>query len=435
MRPAPGPERFARWAACLLLMVAMVAAGCARRVPVAGPEAQAPPAEAEPAPAEAEEPAPPADAEPVVTQIAPPEAVPVAPPGPAFAGVPSGEVRIAVLVPLSGADAGLGRALLNAAELALFDHADERVVLVPKDTGSTEAGAEAAMRAGLAEGARVAVGPLLAASVRAAAPAARQAAVPVLAFSNDRTVAGDGVFILGLTPAQQVARVVDFAVAQGHTRFAALVPDNGYGGAVVAALHESARRAHAAVDLVEYFASGQVSVSGNEPARRLAAAARGGAFDALLIAAGGADLRALSPLLPYYDIDTAQVRLLGTALWDNPGLAAEPALIGGWFAAPPEAAWMHFRNRYRSAFGADPPRLAALGYNAVALIAALARSPSGPDFSGAALTDEAGFAGIDGIFRFRADGVAERGLAVYRVAVHAFEVLDPAPAAFGPPTL
>jgi len=129
------------------------------------------------------------------------------------------------------------------------------------------------------------------------------------------------------------------------------------------------------------------------------------------------------------------VQLLGTELWHDEATFAEPALIGGWFAAPPEAAWMHFRNRYRSAFGADPPRLAALGYNAVALIAALARSPSGPDFSRAALTDEAGYAGIDGIFRFRADGVAERGLAVYRVAVHAFEVLDPAPAAFGPPTL
>lgn len=399
-------------------------------------EAQAPAIEAEPAPAEAEAPPPPVEAEPVVTRIAPPEAVPVAPPGPpaAYAGARAGEVRIAVLVPLTGAHAPLGQALLNAAELALFDHADDRVVLVPKDTVSTEAGAEAAMRTALAEGARVAVGPLLAGSVRAAAHTARQAAVPVLAFSNDRTVAGDGVFILGLTPAQQVERVVDLAVARGHARFAALVPDSDYGGAVVAALHESVQRAGGAVDMVEYFTPGQVSVSENEPARRLAAAARGGAFDALLVAAGGAELRALSPLLPYYGVDPEQVQLLGTELWQDEATFAEPALLGAWFAAPPEAAWTRFRDRYAEAFGVEPPRLAALGYDAVALITALARSPRGPDFSRAALTDEAGFAGIDGIFRFRADGVAERGLAVYRVAARAFEVLDPAPAAFGPPS-
>lgn len=366
----------------------------------------------------------------MVSPLAPPSAVPVAPPGRPLA---AGEVRVGILLPFTGAHAALGEALLNAASLALFDHGGDTVTLLPKDTGSTGSGADSAVRAALGEGARVVVGPLLASSVRAAAPAARQAAVPVLAFSNDSSVAGEGVFIMGVTPAQQVARVVALARAQGHARFAALAPDTPFGNAVVSALFEAAEASGGAVDRVELFVPGQVSVSENEEVRRLAAAAKGGAFDALLIAAGGADLRTMAPLLPYYGVDPDRIQLLGTELWHDPAVLGEPALLGGWFAAQPDDAFDQFRGRYQSVYGAEPPRLAALAYDAVALVAALARSPRGPDFSRAVLTDADGFAGIDGIFRFGDDGVNQRGLAVYRIAARTFEVVDPAPASFAAP--
>lgn len=410
-------------------MLLALAAGCVDRVQPAQPEVQVVPPTVEPVPPPAE---PAAVAEPVVEPLEPPEQA-----GPPLFA--PGAVRCALLLPLSGPRAALGEAMLNAAEMALFDHASEDFVLLPLDTAGTADGAERAMREALAEGADVVLGPLLAGSARAAAPAARAAGIPVIAFTNDRGVAGNGVYVLGSTPAQQVERVVAYARAQGLSRFAALVPDNAYGNAVVTGLYEAAERNAAAIDRVEFFPPGRVSVGDSEPVRRLVAAAGLNAagfptrYDALLIAAGGRSLRALAPLFPYYDLDPAKVRFLGTRLWKDPAVLGEPALINGWFAAPPDEAFRVFEARYRRAFGAAPPRLAALAYDAVALASVLARDPSRADFHRSVLTDTNGFVGIEGVFRFRDDGVAERALAIYRVAPRSFEVLDPAPTDFAVP--
>ena len=39
--------------------------------------------------------------------------------------------------------------------------------------------------------------------------------MPVISFSNDSSVAGNGVFILGTVPAQSIARVVEYARGKG----------------------------------------------------------------------------------------------------------------------------------------------------------------------------------------------------------------------------
>jgi len=154
-------------------------------------------------------------------------------------------------------------------------------------------------------------------------------------------------------------------------------------------------------------------------------------FDAIMLPEGGERLLALAPLLPYYDIDPAQVRLLGTGLWDDLRLGKEPALIGGWYAAPDPTQRADFEKRYATLYGAgSPPRIATLGYDATALAAALARPPNGPDFSAQRLTNPDGFTGLDGIFRFRADGLSERGLAVLEVQREGPKVVSPAPTSF-----
>ena len=406
--------RPSRAAAALALLLAV---GCTPKVPPPPEIVQDAPPPQEEAPLEVV----PA----IEVEIAP---LPLSPePEPIRRAAPS-EVHCAILLPLSGPRAGLGKALLDAAQLALFDHADEHLTLLPKDTGGTAAGAEQAMGEALAEGVDIVLGPLLASSVRTVRHLAQGRGVAMIAFTNDRSVAGPGVYVMGITPAQQIERVVAYATDGGRARFAALVPDDAYGAAVLEGLREATRRHAAAVGPVEYFVPGQVSVGESEPVRRLVAS---GGYDALLIAAGGGNLRVLAPLFPYYNLDPDEVRLLGTALWKDDAVLGEPALIDGWFAAPPEDAFAAFADRFRGAFAAAPPRLASLAYDAVALTALLARAPGGADFSAAVLTDDEGFAGVDGLFRFRDDGLAERGLTVYRVAPRSFEVLDPAPAAFG----
>ena len=152
--------------------------------------------------------------------------------------------------------------------------------------------------------------------------------------------------------------------------------------------------------------------------------------DELLLADGGKRLLAIAALLPFYDIDPKKVKMLGTGQWDAPGLGAEPALIGGWFAAPPPTARTDFVNTYKSTYGRTPPRLATLAYDATALAAVLARSEKGPGFSATAITVPSGFWGRDGIFRFLPGGVAERGLAVMKVGRNGAEIISRAPETF-----
>ena len=390
------------------------------------------------------------------------EQVPLSPP--VLPPLAPGTVRAALLVPLSGRHADLGQSMLNAAQLALFDIADQRFELLPYDTGGTPDGAAAAAQFAVGDGVSVILGPLLAGSAQAAARAAWAGNVPVIAFSSDRSVAGDGVYVMGFTPGTEVERVVSYAYSQGLVRFALLAPDDAYGTRVVTALDDAAAAIGAIVTRVELYdpATGDF----NEVVRRLVdpgrpnrsfvtenaapegqtrgvsqltlarlnpARARGGLpFDAVLVADGGRRLQAIAAHLPVHGVDPKRARILGTGAWDEPGTGAEPALLGGWFAAPQPGFRAEFEQRYAEIYGEAPARLATLAYDATALAAVLAQTPGGGAFDETTLTDPRGFAGRDGIFRFQPDGVAERALAVLRVERRGAEVISEAPITFKP---
>ncbi len=84
-----------------------------------------------------------------------------------------------------------------------------------------------------------------------------------------------------------------------------------------------------------------------------------------------------------------------------------------------------------TSIGATPPQLASLAYDAVvAGGAAVHMAQPYHRFTQAALMDPNGFSGVDGIFRFNADGTSERGLAVLEVQPDGFHVVSPAPKTF-----
>lgn len=379
------------------------------------------------------------------TPLEPTEAAPVPPP-------PAGaeKLRVALLLPLSGQNAALGGAMLDAAQMALFDVVgDDRLELLPRDTqGKPEAAAEAA-RSAIADGARLIIGPLLAGEVSAVKPMARAANVAVLAFSTATQLAGDGTFLLSFLARQEVERIATFAHGKGVDRFAVLAPRSPYGEIAVEAMRAAAQADGATLAHVEYYDPAAQDVTPVvqhlvgakvDPAtqRKLEklAQAKGTPppeppppldFDAVLLPEGGQRLKAVSPLLPYYDVDPEKVHFLGTGLWDDPTLGSEPALSGGWYAAPPPSARADFERRFAEIYRHAPPRLATLAYDATALAAVLSRNA---DFSLAALTNPSGFAGVDGIFRLRPDGLVQRGLAVLEVHKTGNVVIDAAPTTF-----
>jgi branched-chain amino acid transport system substrate-binding protein len=373
-------------------------------------------------------------------------------------------IRVGLLLPLSGAPGTteLGQELLDAATMALFEIGGQRLELLPRDTGGTAEGAQAAALDAIQSGATLLLGPLFRTSVQAAAPVARERGIPIIALSSDVSVAGDGVFLLSFTPEQEVRRAVGYAIAQGLTRFAALAPANDYGRAVVNAMHRYVEDGGGVVIRTEFYADNgsgadeavkslsdydarrdnllrrrqELTAMDNDWARQQLKAlenidALGDLpIDAVLLPEGGRVLRAVAPLLPYYDMDLNRIRLIGTGRWDDPTVGREPTLIGGWFAGADRETVADFRRRFRARFNHAPARIASLAYDATALAAVLAERDDALNFSVDLLTDDNGFVGTDGLFRFRANGLAERGLAVLEVRRDDFRIVDPAPRSF-----
>ncbi|HEX8644765.1 MAG TPA: penicillin-binding protein activator [Allosphingosinicella sp.] len=337
--------------------------------------------------------------------------------------LPPGETRnrVAILVPLSGPNAAVGQSIANAANLALADSGSETIRITAYDSAR---GALVAANEALADGSGLFLGPLLAEDVRAVAPAARAAGVPVVAFSNDVSTAGDGVYLLGLDPSQAIDRVVAFARSRGAMRFGALLPATVYGERAGRALADAVQRAGGSLVAVRSYNRSA------ETLRTAAAELSGeGPFDAVLVADGArlaaaaaAPLRRGSP----------QLRILGTELWSSEtNVGAQAALRGAWFAGPSNANFAQLRTRYRARFGADPYRLGSLGYDAALLAVRISQDwRIGRRFPARALRGEDGFTGVDGAFRFARSGIAERALQVEEVTAAGTNVLSPAPGGF-----
>jgi len=327
--------------------------------------------------------------------------------------------RVALLVPLSGANAGVGRSLANATQLALLDTNTKSVRITSYDTAG---GAAAAARRALDEGAQLILGPLLAEDVRSVTPIARAAHVPVLSFSNDAGVAGNGAYLLGYAPAQSIERVVEFAKGRGVTTFAGLVPNGLYGERASTAFLRSVEGAGGQVVSLQTYARGAVGPA----VTRLAAKAP---YGAVLIADSGNNAAVAAPLVRR---SSAGTHVLGTELWNSEsGIAAKPALAGAWFASVSDTLYRQYAAKYRARFGTAPYRLSSLGYDAVLLTIRIARDwPVGEPFPEARLRDAGGFAGIDGAFRFGRDNVAERALEVQEIRGGTTVTVSPAPATF-----
>jgi branched-chain amino acid transport system substrate-binding protein len=255
---------------------------------------------------------------------------------------------------------------------------------------------------------------VFATDVRKIAPIAEGAHVPVLAFTNDQSAAQPGVYVLGVTPQEQVERVVQYAANQGMQRFAILAPTSAYGNIVTASFREAIQKSHGT--LAEMSLYDPNSPDYTKVVEELSTRYQSDPFDVLMLPEGGAKLRQLAPLLPAFQLGPQTVQILGTNLWANdPGLAQETGLTGGWYASTDPDKWQQFANRYQGVYGAQPDQRAALVYDAIALIVALGKGNPAPDYSEAALTNTNGFTGVTGAFRLNADGTVDRQLAVIEV--------------------
>lgn len=344
-------------------------------------------------------------------------------------------VKVGILLPLSGRNAALGQAMLQSAQMALFSAGYSRFELIPRDTGESPEAARQAAQSAISDGAQLLLGPVFAADVDAARSVARGANISMIAFSNDWKLAGGGTFIMGFTPFDQTARVTRYAASRNVKSVAVLAPSGDYGQAVGAAFAALAPRYGMTVPAKASFPA---SGAGIDPAIQGFAPAAARA-QAVLLPANGQLAALASGKLTAAGLPPSKIKRLGTGLLEeaagDAALARNPDLDGTWFAAPPPATRERFEQRYAAAYGARPPRLATLAYDATALAVALARrgfdgGQNAPAYDPGAISDPNGFSGIDGIFRFRPDGTAERGLAVFEFRNGRAVVIEEAPGTF-----
>jgi ABC-type branched-subunit amino acid transport system substrate-binding protein len=343
---------------------------------------------------------------------------------PAIAG--NGQVKVGLILPLSASgNAGVAAlSMKNAAEMALAEFQNPNIQILIKDDGGSPSGAQAGAQQAVDEGAEILLGPLFAASVPPVAQVARTRGISVIAFSTDSSIAGRGVYLLSFLPESDVSRIVEYSASIGKKSFAALLPENAYGNVVEAAFKTAVSRRGGRIAAFEKYGADRAA-----PARTVAQAL--GSADALMIADDGDSVVATAEALTAAGANLRNIQLLGTGLWDNPRVFSNPNLQGGLYAAPDPAGFRAFSGRYRTRYGNEPVRTATLAYDAVALVAALARSQGVQRFSQDVLTNPSGFAGIDGLFRFRPDGTNERGLAVMRVGTTGGVAVAGSPKSFG----
>ena len=348
------------------------------------------------------------------------------------------KMKVALLVPLSGDSAPIGNSMLDASSLALYDTylaADPasihtQIVIMPKDTGNTPADTAKAAREALDQGAQLIIGPLFSQSVTAVAPLARERGVKMITFSNNKAVAGNGAYVFGFLPEQQVERMAEFAFLHNYPRVAVLAPNDAYGSKVKETHKEIYTKKGGLVSPAELYAPSPANI--DAAVARLAASytntPEDRRFQAIFLADAGFQLKTIIDSLKRHNIDLSKVKLLGTGLWDSEDISKIPEMNGAWFSSSPPEDYKIFARRFQTSYGYKPARLSSLSYDAVALVAMLAMPmTTSTSLDDKLLTNREGYLSpANSLFRFKPNGTADRRLAVLEITPNGFKVISPA---------
>jgi len=346
-------------------------------------------------------------------------------------GLSGDTVEVALLLPQGSANSGdaiVAQSLENAARLAAQDVQGANVLITVYDTAGNATQAASVAAEAVNNGADVIVGPLFSEAANAVGVALSGTDIPVLSFSNNTSIAGGNVFLLGNTFQNTARRMAGYARSQGKQNVYIVHARNVAGEAGRAAVEDALLRAGlglAGSTDYEFSQNGVFAASSS-----VAQGARATGADAVFLTSDAAGaLPIFAQLLPENGLDPAEFQYMGLTRWDIPQLMNLPALQGGWFAISDPARTGGFANRYQLAVGSAPHPLAGLAYDGIAAIGAITQA--GQKVNAASLTQGAGFQGTGGVFRFAPDGTIQRALAIATIQDGLVAILEPAPQSFG----
>ncbi len=359
--------------------------------------------------------------------------------GPTEAVDPNQPVVVALMVPLaSGNDVTeqLAQNMINAANMAVRDLSGANIDLRVYETGGNAEMAVAAATRAVEDGAQIMVGPLYSTSTAAIAPIAARAGINILSFSNTTSVAGDNVYIMGTTFDTVANRLVAESVREGKSSIAIVYQEGVSGESGKGSIERAIARNGATLTTAISYPLNITEMG--DAASGIADTLRASNSNAVFFT--DSPLRGLgfitASLASNHFRTKRDAQFMGLSRWDSSNeVLVTPSLQGGWFAVPDPALTLEFNTRYQLAYGIEAHKLSGLAYDGIAAVGAMintARASGTRDaFSKERLTDPAGFAGVTGIFRFKADGTNERGLAIMQVQDGVATMISPAPRSFG----
>lgn len=342
-------------------------------------------------------------------------------------------IKVALLVPLSGESASVGNAMLDAATMALYDsylavpsgQIRTKIVLIPKDTGNNAAETIKSARQAIEQGASFFIGPLFSQSAMAIKPVLEEKSMIMLSFSNNKAVASPNLYTFGFLPEQQVARIAEYAYLNKLQRVALLAPNDAYGEKIRDTLSEIYVRKGGQLSPAELYAPSQANV--DAAVSRLAGAYNNAPedrrFQAIFIANSTISLKSIIKSMHKNNIDLGKVKLLGAGMWDDDSIANIPEMNGALFPSSSPQAYEIFENRFMTAYGYKPVRLAALAYDAMIMVAGI--TMYGGEVSNAALTNRKGFlTPANGLVRLMPDGTSQRKLSIMEITANGFKEVE-----------
>lgn len=346
--------------------------------------------------------------------------------------------KVALLLPIKSGFVHIKQAslsLLNAAKLAHQELKEPRISLVVYPTDGTANTDKPVAQRIVDDKIDLIIGPLLAPSVVTTRHYSEPAGIPMLALSNDQTAVNGGFsYLLSYLPEQNIANIVNYAVSKGHKNFALMSSNNPYGKRVGDTFTQEVAIRNKRITNSVYFTEN--SSDFYTKARELAetdirpSPQTPTSWSSVLFTDKASVMMRILPLLARYNVDFKKSLILGTGIWDDPRILEIEELQGAVFTAPNQRTLKLFEVRYQNMFQSKPITIASLAYDAVALAVGLVRKYPDNPFDVSHITNPNGFSGVGGIFRFRNDGLSERGLSVVRINGKKFDVVIPAPDTF-----
>ena len=345
---------------------------------------------------------------------------------------PTKPVQVALLIPKSYEEtASIATSLEQAAQMAIADLGGIRIDLRVFDTAGNPEQAALVARQAVQEGAKIILGPLLAENAKAVGAAVADSGVNVLSFSNNASIAGNNVFVLGPTFNNTANRLVSYAASQGRTKAVIVHPRTLEGELGKAALENAAQSTPLEIVAIEAFEFSQKGVI--DSVARIKDSVLETQADTLFLTSNTARaLPLLVQLLPEAGINPQDVQYIGLSRWDIPRQILElPGVQNGWFTSPSRQVSASFKTRFTKGYGSPPHQLAGLAYDGLAAIGALVSTGQKNAVTKTSLTQASGFQGVSGVFRFLADGTNERALAIAKIERKKVVLIDAAPVSFG----